>query len=631
MSGFGPLIGVEVGTLLILTLFLVWWYRSELTPPALVVVIALSWFLGFLGTLLLPIDIAVSSAIGFSPVLLNCWTALYWSTFALAWAVLPILNDAWYAGDFTWRSRFLTAVKVNCTFYFVSAVGAVGFMLYLVVFEKLTVSRILDFSMAVGNSYGLLLVIGLMGNGLVETPRSLWQSRDPSGELQRLRKRAVLVDEDLNEATGELFDAERTVRNVIKSFETHDISGGDTIPSQHLRLLADRILEACDRFKYTDKMHRFHSSRVSDESDNKRKDLTMNELADLHRRVRIAQERCHSANQRKESLVQQANFCLEEAEGRVPFPSGTGISRVKSCFAFYWRTRFSKIFFTIAAILATLLSALVVWSEVTLPIPADLSPFGFVLNSVSSGSSNRPLAIQLVALVPYAYMSICTFSALLKFKAFGLFALQAPHQSLPGPLLFNAMYICRLQFPLGYNYLSMLSPSEMESSDPSNEEMAFTQLMSNMATVPILGQGLNVYAPLFLVVLVMCTLFHFYARILKIFGVDHEDVASEDEAQRLKEGTDLIARWERQSNSRGRETVNPLTSLPMTSGRRRDEAEIEQGGGDPAGVELGGIEKPTKQGAREALREKYRRIREGNNNGSGGGGVYKYTRIDGTY
>ena len=28
----------------------------------------------------------------------------------------------------------------------------------------------------------------------------------------------------------------------------------------------------------------------------------------------------------------------------------------------------------------------------------------------------------------------------------------------PGPLLFNAIYLIRMQFPLGYNYLSILSP-----------------------------------------------------------------------------------------------------------------------------------------------------------------------------
>ena len=76
-------------------------------------------------------------------------------------------------------------------------------------------------------------------------------------------------------------------------------------------------------------------------------------------------------------------------------------------------------------------------------------------------------------------------------------------------------------------------------------QVAFNELMSNMKTVPLFGQGLEVYAPLFMVVLCVFTLFNGYARLLKFVGIDHEDATSPDDPEgmeRRAEGRKLISR-----------------------------------------------------------------------------------------
>ena len=75
-------------------------------------------------------------------------------------------------------------------------------------------------------------------------------------------------------------------------------------------------------------------------------------------------------------------------------------------------------------------------------------------------------------LLPLAYMSLCTYSSLFKLRLFGTYSLHGGRQSAPGALLFNSMYLIRLQFPLGYNYLRILRYDAAEGC-------AFKQLMSS--------------------------------------------------------------------------------------------------------------------------------------------------------
>lgn len=85
---------------------------------------------------------------------------------------------------------------------------------------------------------------------------------------------------------------------------------------------------------------------------------------------------------------------------------------------------------------------------------------------------------------------------------------QGAHHSLPGPLLFNAQYLIRLQFPLGYNFMRIMRYYGTRSSRaPALHLPAFQKLMNDMNTVPVLGTSFNIYAPMVLVVLCMFTFF----------------------------------------------------------------------------------------------------------------------------
>jgi hypothetical protein len=66
------------------------------------------------------------------------------------------------------------------------AVMAIIYVIYMVAVGNSSVSHILGFMMAMGNTYGVVLISVLMGNGLVAIPKRLWMMVDAESELQSL-------------------------------------------------------------------------------------------------------------------------------------------------------------------------------------------------------------------------------------------------------------------------------------------------------------------------------------------------------------------------------------------------------------------------------------------------------------
>jgi hypothetical protein len=59
-----------------------------------------------------------------------------------------------------------------------------AFLIYMVIMKGSTVTfQFIGFMMALGNTYGVLLIIVLMGHGLVALPQRLWQIGNAEAEL----------------------------------------------------------------------------------------------------------------------------------------------------------------------------------------------------------------------------------------------------------------------------------------------------------------------------------------------------------------------------------------------------------------------------------------------------------------
>jgi hypothetical protein len=262
---------------------------------------------------------------------------------------------------------------------------------------------------------------------------------------------------------------------------------------------------------------------------------TLKRLAALHARLKKAQLRVQVLKMQRDAVVAQVEIEEAVAQGTMRYPEevkagddagalgclGAHLSYAGAVLRYHWHTALSLYVLRLLACVSWILSICLLWSEVVLGSPLALSPYGALQQAFGTSS---PVAIQLAVAIPLGYVSLCAYRSLFKFKLFGEFSLQGPHQSLARPLLVNAQYLIRLQFALAYNFLLLLR-------SPSSKETAFRHLMSNMEVLPLLGNGFNTFAPLVLVLLAGFTYFRVYPRVLQLVGAYHEDLISGEEQE----------------------------------------------------------------------------------------------------
>ena len=87
------------------------------------------------------------------------------------------------------RRRIVATIKQNIKFYLL--IGALGlcFVIYMAAAKSWGFYEFRGFMMSAANIYGLILIILLLGYGIVEVPRKLWEDANPHKSLRRLEFR----------------------------------------------------------------------------------------------------------------------------------------------------------------------------------------------------------------------------------------------------------------------------------------------------------------------------------------------------------------------------------------------------------------------------------------------------------
>ena len=213
--------------------------------------------------------------------------------------------------------------------------------------------------------------------------------------------------------------------------------------------------------------------------------MDINYLVMLNAQLKRAQERVASAQLRWNHVMERNRlFSALEVENSSSGSSIGNHNRLQRLWVRHLRYHTFRIFAMITAVL----SVFVLLSEVTLAAPMNLSPFSWVLHALPSGTSSAStsdssntdpeedaydgsssssntdgasqgkgteILFQICALIPLLYMSICVYTCLFQMSLLGPYCLRGNRQSHGVALVFNAQYLVRLQFPLGYNYLLM--------------------------------------------------------------------------------------------------------------------------------------------------------------------------------
>ncbi|KAJ1834007.1 hypothetical protein LPJ63_002294 [Coemansia sp. RSA 2711] len=482
---------------------------------------AASWFLPFTIVFILPFDFSSTlyricdhdcdEPLGYigDRFTRHLWVTLYWTMYLLTWLVLPIMMSYVDSGAFTFRDRLRESAWSNLQFYGIS--GAVGLVVvgYIALTRGVFGADLVAFLMALANFWGLFLVITFMGFGLVAVPRKLWRRGDLALELSKIESRAMTYKDKAYDSALELADAANEVR-LVSARVAH---------ADDLRPCVDRVLAYCPPQDTGRPVQGASlSSRVPAE-------ITEAYLATLHNRIKHAVLKEERDRWRWHRSARRA-FFLQDAIASRDHPSRQLTSNLspwshwtlaRRSAAWWWYIALRPLVFRALSAAAAVLSVAILWSELTFGIASQFSVLRYVLRALGLSY----LSIEAASIVVIAYMCVCAYSSVMKLRIFNIYSLESHHHTNERSLLFCGAYLCRLMFPLCYNFLSMAG------SGLAGDVTEFSKFMDQIDLVPVLGEQSNRAIPVLVMIPAALAFFDVHGRVMDYFSIDRVARASQ--------------------------------------------------------------------------------------------------------
>uniref|UniRef100_A0A8R1EBZ5 Uncharacterized protein n=1 Tax=Caenorhabditis japonica TaxID=281687 RepID=A0A8R1EBZ5_CAEJA len=143
-------------------------------------------------------------------VLFDLWRVVYWSAQMLTWLILPLLQSYVTAGNFTIFGKIRAAVINNALYYGIYSLCFLAILIYAMIKGvSINIENVKVILVSASNTWGLFLLVVLLGHGLVELPRSLWHH---GNRHYRLRRTYF----DIEKLASEKSEAEENVKEMYK-------------------------------------------------------------------------------------------------------------------------------------------------------------------------------------------------------------------------------------------------------------------------------------------------------------------------------------------------------------------------------------------------------------------------------
>ncbi|XP_036835253.1 G-protein coupled receptor-associated protein LMBRD2a isoform X3 [Oncorhynchus mykiss] len=296
------------------------------------------------------------------------WRVVYWTSQCLTWLLLPFMQSYASSGGFSIPGKIKTALIENAIYYGTYLVIFCSLLIYLAAHPQwqLTWQGLQTISIAAANTWGLFLLVLLLGYGLVEIPCLYWNSSRHGYLLAKTYFKAAKLSKEKSDAEENMDDAMEEVANVNESI-------GYGHP---LRISIDTILRKCP-MEIQEKMVR-PNTEDSEEESTQRTYPSKRSLVKLHKQVICAGQR-HSQTQVQWAILLEEAFhledvCKNETNTSHQFvhsflssqpPGWLGKYLYTPTIEWYWECVLRQWCYRMLALLLSLLSVAVVWSECT--------------------------------------------------------------------------------------------------------------------------------------------------------------------------------------------------------------------------------------------------------------------------
>ncbi|KAJ2947112.1 hypothetical protein O0L34_g16464 [Tuta absoluta] len=502
----------------------------------------------------------------------NLWRVLYWTSQCLTWLIMPMMQSYSKAGDFTVKGKLKSALVDNAIYYgsYLFICGILLIYLALQPGVSLDGPKIKAIASSASNTWGLFLLIMLLGYALVEVPRNLWNNSKKNYTLTYSYFKIAKLSTDKCEA-------EENVDDILDSLNAVNAAVGPGHPLQrHVEIVIQKLpVQLRDRLN-----HRAPPERPNAPS--------MKSLVNLHKKTIKA---LHTL-QRTETqwgLMLERIFHLEDVAANLRSPD----KRFQHTFltarprpmrilypptAEWWWECFLKLYFLkLMAVVTGILSVMVVWSEMTFfckkPV---LSIFANIINA-AKWNYNYAAIVTLSTLI-IAYMFYCAYSTLLKIRLLNLYYLAPHHMTNEYSLIFSGMMVSRLTPAMCLNFLSLV---HMDSHVIKERVMEtyYTQVMGHMDVLGIIAEGFNIYFPMLVVLLCAATYLSLGSRLLSMCGF-HQFVGDDELTTDLvDEGREIVKR-EKRKRQRQEETMTRRRDFSERYATYRSNRERDTGNAD---------------------------------------------------
>ena len=371
-------------------------------------------------------------------VLPNLWRVVYWSSQLLTWAILPIMQSYTQAGEFTVWGKLRSALWDNMLYYASLLFIALILVIYIALQPNLGLNweRTKAIAAAASNTWGLFVLVLMLGYGLVEVPRNLWMRTKRGYQLNRAYFKVAKLMTERTDADEALDDALIAANAISAIVDQQDMR------RPHVEEILKRIpVEMMERIKRRRTDNPFGSDPPTEKT-----------LIRLHRQV-IKTLQDHHRSEAQWTDMTRAVFELEDVNRNMisnehvfkhttSRPPAHLVVRAlyNPTVEWYWKCLVSPILLRGLAVGAMVLSCMIVWSEVTFfSIHPPLSLFAVFVNLAKS--SYNYFALECICLVTICYLSLCTYYTVFKVRVLNYYYLASNHQSDEYTLLFSGKAI----------------------------------------------------------------------------------------------------------------------------------------------------------------------------------------------
>jgi hypothetical protein len=488
---------------------------------------------------LLPIDLASSAGtdtegargIWLSDnVVYKSWRIIYWLTFALTWAILPMLGEYCDSGYREPKARAMYAVRSLGRYWaLMLGAGVVG-SIYLIWWNGLHLETFKSLVMALAYTWGLILGIYLMGHGLVAFPRSLFRYANVSERLKRIQSQAPKTHERLTEALEKLDQYEYQVvqlkqrkNGITRAFAEwiDELAEKGSLPENRagvVRTMGTAAVPTIITERYL-------------------ADLSRKLMRARHAKLRFENEWDHVVRKAVRTQAILDSKASQRLEFKTsPYQSSHGIFDRVTILTPYTRHHLHTHIIpglTYATWAITILaSTAIVWSECVREAQdfggPKLSLIGWtVVHRRASARSQIGFGSQLTAAFWLCYMCICAFYSLTEVKIWGNRAL-VRRNTYQESATWYGLQVAKLTVPLSYNFLTMTDPGIWKQT-------MFHKFLGKLIDLSPLGKGFSSFFPIFILVPVFATAFGLYGKIKNICGFG--DLLEDDEEDTGYAGT----------------------------------------------------------------------------------------------